>query len=436
MGVKVGLLLLLSGCGGSKQAADNKPSTRPPPLVSAATSKIGRLTEYVTVSGKVRTLRRANVNTHITGRVVRVDVREGDAVRAGQPLLWLDDQDQRAQVAQAAANVAAARARVTQLEHSVQLTNTDVATGIGRADQSVLQTKAARLRDQAEYDNARVDLDRKASLVSSGSITRAEYDTARMRFEQAREQLKADDALVNAANQSLRLAHANTAQRPMLGDQVRGARAAVDQAEAALQGARVNLGYTVLYAPISGTIASRAVDPGQAVSPQQSGALLSVVDNRHLELAAPVNEGYAATLRPHAEVDVSAPSRPDSTLRGHVFKVAPSADTTSHTVLVRVAVSDPQARLLDGMYVTARLRVKTWHGVQVPLSAVQTREDESWVMVLQGDRVTKRAVNVAYQDGGEAIIRKGLAAGARVIAVGAEGLVDGQTVRVAPAAGG
>ena len=73
------------------------------------------LTQTVVATGRVATPQRVSVAAETTGRVARVPVREGQAVRAGQPLIELEDADERASVAQAGAAVMQAEARIRQI---------------------------------------------------------------------------------------------------------------------------------------------------------------------------------------------------------------------------------------------------------------------------------------------------------------------------------
>lgn len=429
-----GLVLLLGGCGGRKPQAETAPASAAPhavaPLVDETVAHRGTVDEWVVSSGRVRALDRALISAKITGRVDRVAVREGDRVLEGQPIVWLDDRDQRALVAQAEAAVQAARAHVSQLENGTGMTRTQVDVGVNQAQQSVLQAHTNTAKARAEYEDAQTDLARKDKLVHQGAIPQTLLDAARLRFRQAREGLRGAQSVEAAAQQSVRLAQSNTTQTRVQADEVAAARAALVQAEATLQAAQVALSETVINSPINGVVIARNVDPGQTVSPQQSGTLLQIVDNRHLELLVPVDERYAADLRRDPKVEIESDVAPDLRAEGRIKELIPSSDAASHTVQARVRVVDGADRLLDGMYAKARVRVDRHTGVVVPLTALQIKEDGATASVVTGTTVHKRPVRVLYHDETRAVV-SGVSDGETLVASGTEGLVDGQEVRVA-----
>ncbi|MHB2021398.1 MAG: efflux RND transporter periplasmic adaptor subunit, partial [Candidatus Xenobia bacterium] len=356
-------------------------------------------------------------------------VREGDQVRQGEPLVWLDDKDLQAQVAQAEAAVAAARARVSQLQTGSGMTQTQVNVDVSRARQGVDQAHAATARAQAEYDDASVDLHRKMDLVRQGAIPQVQLDTARLRYRQAVDGLRAQRSLEDSARETLRLAQSNTGQTRVAAEEVEGAQASLQQAQAALQSAEVNLGYAVLYAPISGKVIYRKVDPGQTVSPQQGGSLLRIVDNSNLELLVPVDERFASWITPDEPVDVTAATRPGAKFRARVKEIVPSSDTASHSVNVRISVLNIGESLIDGVYVQAHMKIRDHSGVIVPAPALQTRDDGSFVMLVHGNTVQKEPVTVDFQTGTEAVVA-GVHDGDELVTTGSGSVESGQEIQI------
>src|SRR5215470_12946782 len=155
-------------------------------------------------TGYVTARRQATVSTQITGTLTEVLIEEGDHVKAGQVLARLDDTAQRASLAQAQAQAQAAEAQLVQY--------------------------------QAQLEQARRDLVRNQDLVAR--------------------QLVSQQALEAASTQVQSLAAQVEAQRK----QVQLARATVD-------GAQVQLGYTVVRAPFTGVVTAKAAPPGEIVSP-------------------------------------------------------------------------------------------------------------------------------------------------------------------------
>lgn len=237
----------------------------------------------------------AQVDGHIVpvlakvgGYVRAVNVAENQAVREGQSLTQIDDQELRVKLAQTEADLAAAQA---------------ASGGRGQAQSQVLtaesQTAAGRaqvLAAQATLDRTRSDYRRFQQLAAQQIISQQNLDAARAavavaeaQVAAAQRQAAAQGASVGGAEAGVRLAEARLA----------GARATVDNA-------RLQLSYTKVAAPVSGTVARKAVEVGQLVQPGQT--LLSVVADTGVYVTANFKETQLVDLKvgQPVEIDVDA----------------------------------------------------------------------------------------------------------------------------------
>ncbi|WP_395624097.1 HlyD family secretion protein [Sphingomonas daechungensis] len=176
----------------------------------------------------------------VGGYVTAVEVEDNQTVRAGDVLFRIDDRDYRARLAQAEANVEAARAR---------LANTDADTTLQRA--TIRQATAQRQAALAELNLATKASDRRRELIRSSAVSQAQVDESDAARTRAEAGVAAASATVDAQQERI----------TVLGTQREAAVAAVAQAEAARDLARLDLESTVVRAPVGvGTRNSERLD--------------------------------------------------------------------------------------------------------------------------------------------------------------------------------
>jgi membrane fusion protein (multidrug efflux system) len=237
----------------------------------------------------------------VQGFIATLNVQDNQAVHAGDVLATLDDRDFRAAKARAEAVVLGQQALLQNLAATRELQYSVIAqarAGIGSAD--------------AEWERARQDRDRYGSLVGSAAISRQSFERADATLKQA------------AASQQQTRASLQAAQRQLevIATQEMQAHAALAAATAELQAAELNLGYTVLRAPIDGVVGNRSARVGGYAT---TGArLLSLIPARGLWVDANFKESQLAHIRPGDPATVVADILPGRVLRGHVQSLAPA----------------------------------------------------------------------------------------------------------------
>ncbi len=296
-----------------------------PKTVSAAEVKVeSAATSGATVlsaSGYVVAHHKIEVGAKVMGRVSWIGVEKGDKVQQGQVLVRLEDGEFRAQVNQARANVAAAQARLDQLR-------------AGSRPQEKLKDKAAVLQAEAALRNAEAEYERADKLYRAGVVSKAEYDRALAERDSAR-------ALLQAARQ----ASAMTDIGPRV-EEIRAARAEVQQMQAALDYAQTQLAATLIKAPITGTVLQRIVERGEMVSPSavgESGARTSVVslaDLNDLQIELDISQVDFARLKMGQRAEIIPEAFPNLRYTGFIAEIAPEADRAKATVQVKVKVEE------------------------------------------------------------------------------------------------
>jgi membrane fusion protein (multidrug efflux system) len=216
----------------------------------------------------------------VGGTVAEVLVAEDAHVTAGQPLFRIDDADFQARVRQAEADLATARAQVAAAQAQA-----------GAA-------QAGLTRSEAEAEHAQADLRRAEELRQGDAIAAQAYDATRIQNRTAQAGTGANRAQYAAA-----LANAELA------------RARVQAAEAALDLAKLQAAYTLVRAPVRGTLSRFAARVGQMVQAGQNVGQL-VPDETYL--VANFKETQTGALRPGQTVDVTVDAYPDRVLHGRV----------------------------------------------------------------------------------------------------------------------
>jgi membrane fusion protein, multidrug efflux system len=238
----------------------------------------------------------------VSGYIAEVWVQDNDNVEAGRVLARIDDRDFRTALDQARADVAAAVGSVQNIEAEIVL------------QQSVVeQGKAAITATEASLKFASQDQSRYHDLMTTGygTVQRAQQTDALLREKTA--QLQSDRAALVAAQQKI----------AVLATERTKAEAAKDHAEAVAHQAELNLSYTTIVAPVSGTVGARSLRVGQYV--QAGTQLMAVVPLNAVYIVANFKETQLTHMRSGQPVEIAVDSFPGVTLTGRVDSLAPAS---------------------------------------------------------------------------------------------------------------
>ena len=273
---------------------------------------------------------------------------------------------------------------------------------------------------QASYDSAEATLKHAQAALATDQAKAARYKP--LAAAQAVSEQDYDDAVAATLEDEANIA---------------SARAALDQAQ-------INLQYTRMYAPISGTIGASSVTPGALVTADQATALATVTQLDPIYVD--VNESSATWLRLKQEQEsgqletqgdgapkVSLVLEDGSTypLTGKLQFSEVNVDEMTGTVLVRAIFPNPNHLLLPGMYVQAKLEEGVNEdGILIPQQAVShdTHGDATLLLVDARNMVTQRVIQVSGNVGSDWIVTGGLQPGDRVIVDGLLNATPGQAV--------
>jgi membrane fusion protein (multidrug efflux system) len=238
----------------------------------------------------------------VGGYVTAVEVKDNQAVHAGDVLFRIDDRDYRARLAQSAANLEAAKARLTNVDAETQLQHA-----------LIRQAEAQKRSVEADLDLAAKASDRRHELIQSRTVSQAQVDESDAALAKAKAGVAAATATVEAQKKHM----------TVLAAQREAAVAGVAQAQAARDLAQIDLDDTVVRAPINGVVGNRQVRVGRLVAPGAS--LLDLVPVNDVWVVANFKETQIGHIRPGQRVHITVDAYPAETFDGEVDSFAPGS---------------------------------------------------------------------------------------------------------------
>lgn len=354
--------------------------------------------QSVVATGRVETPHRASIGVRLTGVVQHVLINEGEFVAAGDTLIEVESAELRAALDQAQRAERAAVARVREM----------------REVQSP-SAAAALQQAQVTYNGARDALRRSQSLFAAGAISASALEDA-----QRTEQI-AEARLRSAEQQAASAQPSGSAAAEML--------ATLEQAQAGVRAARARLAYATVVAPITGTVITRDVEPGDVVQPGRT--VMELSPKGETQLVVVIDEKQLRLLKPGLTALASADAYPDDRFTAHVVSISPSVDAQRGTVTVKLDVASPPAYLKQDMTVSVDIEIaRKTDAVLVPTSAVHDLDTASpWVLKVVGRRAQRQSVTLGLRSDGLCEVLSGLNAGDQVVPVNASSVANQSRLR-------
>ena len=298
-----------------------------------------------------------DVSSRMPGRITAIRVQEGDRVKAGQVLVELDCREPRA-----AWTAAGAQLRMAQINVEASRAQVDAALGASRAASAAVhasgaQSRAARVSQAATSRQEQ----RVRQLKKVGGVTEVELDKVSTQVLGLNQQIAALDARTQGARGQAEAARARTRA---IRKKAEAAVAAVQAARAAQSRAAVAVEECSLRSPISGTVLTRAHEPGEVVLP--GSRVLTVIRLERVETSFYLPNRELAAAAVGRKVTVAADAYPDQKFRGTIRWISAEAEFTPRNVQtredrdrlvyrVKVVIPNPDGRLRPGMPVDVRI---------------------------------------------------------------------------------
>ncbi|PWT85263.1 MAG: hypothetical protein C5B57_03270 [Blastocatellia bacterium] len=348
------------GCNtsGQSDASGNGRGGRGGAGIRVETAALQRISveRRVDLSGTLVSPDQARVSSEVAGMVRDVPVQLGSEVRVGDVLVRIEPRE---------LTLALERAESALRQVEAQL-------GIDRSreEQPPADEEIASVRQAiANRDDARAAFARAQQLSGRGLLSQVDHDTAETR-------LKVAEANYQAAV-----------------DNVRSLKASLQDRRASYELAQKKLSDAVVRAPVAGSVAERAVQPGEYI--RENTPVAMIVQMNPLKLKTAIQEKNAGIITVNQPVDFAVEAFPDQIFQGKVAYVSPAVDQTTRTFPVEVLVDNSARMLKPGFFAkgTVLTRVDN-HVLAAPDDAVSTLAGVSTVFVIDGGKARQQQVTL------------------------------------------
>jgi membrane fusion protein (multidrug efflux system) len=273
------------------------------------------------------------LSTRVTGTVRRVDIGDYQTVKSGQLILELDDADYHAAVDEAAAAIDGARAQLAANQNAKRAADASIDSAkqaMAQAEAAAQASRAGTEAAQAQVIQAAAEYKRQDTLLSVKAATHQQYEQALEARDASQAGLQAQQADLLRAQAAIASSKAALAaalqQRSGLDANDSALKAQIAAKTAALTVARVNFGYTKIFAPADGQVGKLQVHPGQLL-----GAGVEVVDfiQSGVWIEANYLETQLARVRPSNVADIAIDAYPSKHFHGYVSEIAPASGSAT-----------------------------------------------------------------------------------------------------------
>ncbi|TDQ83872.1 macrolide-specific efflux system membrane fusion protein [Dongia mobilis] len=352
------LVLFLAAAGAGAYWYGSVATAATGPRHVFATAQRGDIENNVAAVGLIEPRDYVDVGAQVSGQIEALHVALGDEVEKGALLAELDARVLKSQVA---------------------------------ANQAQLRNLAAQLKErQAQHQLAREEHAREQGLMALNATSQSALDTA-------------------AAN--LRVAEA----------QIASTRAAIEQTQSNLDGDLANLGYTRIYAPMSGTVVTLDARLGQTLNANQTAPIiLRIADLDTMTVKAQVSEADISSLRLGMAAHFTTLGEPDRRWSGTLRQILPTPEEVNGVILYNALfdVANTDRRLMTQMSAQVSFIVAAAQDVvTVPVSALRKTAGGGWEVQVADDlgNLAARKVEIGIRNRSQVEVAYGLAAGERVV---------------------
>ncbi len=337
-----------------------------------------RALTVLNASGYVVAQRKAAVSSKATGRLEKLFVEEGKAVKQGDILAQLENDDLEASLEEAKA--------------------------LQRVAQASLKNAEAELRD------ATLNYDRMKSLRETGSVSTQTFDSAEARYKKA-----------VAIHRRVQFE--------------------VERATAAIKVAEVNLEYSLIRAPFDGVILTKNADEGEVVAPfgaslNAKAAVATMADMSSLMVEVDVAESSLEKVRVSGPVEIRLDAFPRDRFPGRVHMIVPTADRSKATVLTKIKFDHLDEKVLPEMSAKAAFLSRALAPgenkpfLSIPLSAFRNSPSKKAVFQVKDNTVHLVRVKTGRQWDDTVEVLSGLKEGDVIVLQPGKDLKEGNRVKV------
>ena len=291
----------------------------------------GDIRQVIDATGTINPVTSVQVGSQVSGMISKLYVDFNSKVTKGQIIAEIDPKLFEGAVLQALAD-------------------------LGNAEASLAAAKSNLVKDQATLNQNRLDYDRAVGLAKQGVVSQQQLDQAKATYDAITAQVGSDRAAIQQAE------------------------AQVAQRKASLSVAQTNLDYTIIRAPINGTVVNRSIDIGQTVAASlQAPTLFTIaLDLTKMRVYSKTDEGDVGEIRPGHNADFKVDAFPKESFHGVVNQVRMNATTVQNVVTYDTIVDfdNPDMKLFPGMTAYVSIPVASVSDViKVPNAALRYKPD-------------------------------------------------------------
>lgn len=374
-------------------------------LAAASENKITVKTQPVKTMQKTTSLTyKANlepsevgiVSSKLSGKVVEILFENGKAISAGDPLIRIDDQDIKNNIASAQAQLAVAG---TQLKTS---------------ENQFLSSQTALEKLHMNLDNAQRSYDRTKALFGQGNATKVELQGSESALKAANADLESTKTSIETARLATETAKAN-----------------VNSVQTNINNLEDTLTNTIIRAPIQGIIDEKSISIGQFISPGMVMAKVKNISTLNAVIQVEQSNLKYIKVGMKAKIKFEDTDSKDYVYVGIVKSIDVSADPASRVFNCKIQVDNKNRLLHPGIFANVELTNNKKHeAIMVPIQALSGSEGSYSVFVAQDGKAHKRSVSVGEISKDTAEILSGLNKDESIIITNLNILQDGDSISV------
>ena len=296
------------------------------------------------------------VSSKIPGRIQTLLVDEGQEVTAGQLIAIIESEDLQAARKAAEATASSQKFKLGETVETERQTRGETGSATVNAEAQLSSAKATLLQAQANYEHQKADTSRTVALAGQGIMSEQAKDDAATSLQAAQAAVDAARQNVAAAEASLRQARAHELLTNVAARTVDSTRGEVENARALAEQAKVQLGYSQVFAPVSGRVNVRAARQGEVVT--AGATIVTIMDLTETWVYAPLPETQADTVQLGDSLRIVMPS--GGTIQGKVINKSAEADFATQrdvssrkrdikTIQLKLLIDNPGKRYVPGM---------------------------------------------------------------------------------------
>ena len=367
------LLLTLIGVYSRREmlfAKKVKISEPQPAIVKVQTAETNsNISENIVQNTSIEAVNRVKLTPRVTGRLEKIFVKRGDIVHEGEPVAYLEHEQQDAL--------------------------------IGAAEAQKASAMADSEKAKAEMMNEKTNLERYKRLLDAGFSTMQQYDAASTSYASAK-------ASYNAALAKER------------------------QAQSELKRSKSSKDDYIIKAPLNGTVLNDySISAGAMISP--SSPILDIADLSRLKATLKIPESKIFTVKKGMPVTIRFDALPNEEFKGYVTATDQYVEPSTRTSNVEIELDNKAAggKLRPGMFGQASITEREAKNViAIPESSLHSSESGFYVLVAESGKAKQRVISVGIRQGSLVEITKGLKTGDKVIIFGGKNLNNGDKITI------